>query len=177
MEIRRIGTRVVYDNPWMTVREDDVLLTDGTPAVFGIVVKPDFAVVLPRGEGGWWMVQQHRIAVGRRVWEFPAGGWPPGVTGEPLGLAQRELAEETGLAASVWEHLGRLVQAPGYSTQEFDVWLAGDLTEGVPDREQSEQDMVHRFVTDEELPEMVRCGDIADATSLAALSLMDFRRA
>ena len=37
--------------------------------------------------------------------------------------------------------------------------------------------MVHRFVPDSELPEMVRSGAVADATSLAALSLFRMHQA
>jgi hypothetical protein len=75
------------------------------------------------------------------------------------------------LRDGTWRHLGRLEQANGYSSQGFDVFLATDLVAGTPRREATEQDMVHRFVPDPELPSMVRAGAVADATSLAALSL------
>jgi 8-oxo-dGTP pyrophosphatase MutT (NUDIX family) len=165
------GTRVVYRNPWMTVREDTVRHPDGTPGLYGVVEKPDFALVLPRWADGFWLVEQYRYPVRRRAWEFPQGGWGQGGGGSATDLARAELAEETGLRAASLIHLGHLYEAYGYSTQGFDVYLATGLTEGEPDREPGEQGMVHRRFTDTEVAEAIRDGLIVDAPSLAALTL------
>lgn len=171
--MEQVSSREVYRNAWMTVREDVVRLPDGSTGIYGVVEKAEFAVVVPREDDGVWMVEQFRYPAGRRAWELPMGSWPAGSAGgDALALAQAELAEETGLTASTWRHLGRLMQAYGYSTQGFDVFLATGLTPGTPDREASEQDMVHRWVSDAELHRMVLAGDIVDATTLAALALL-----
>lgn len=169
--MERIGSRIVYRNPWMTVREDEIRRPDGTPGIYGVVEKPDFALVLPRWERGFWLVEQFRYPVGRRAWEFPQGSWGSGRQGNQLDLARAELAEETGLRAGAMTSLGHLFEAYGFSTQGFDVYLATDLAEGVPDREPTEQDMIHRACTDAEITEMIRAGAIVDAPSLAALTL------
>lgn len=169
--MKQLSSRVVYTNPWMTVREDEIELLDGTTGIYGVIEKSDFAVVLPRGDGGFWMVEQFRYAIGRRAWEFPQGTWTHGMSGTTVELAHAELNEETGLRAAVMERLGRLTQAHGHSTQEFDVFLASGLSEGEPSREVSEMDMIHRFVPDSEILEMARTGALADSTSLAALAL------
>jgi hypothetical protein len=169
--IRRTGSRVVYASPWMTVREDDIEYADGTTSVFGVVAKKDFALVLPRADGGFWLVNQYRYPIQRRAWEFPQGGWPAGHDGTPADLARAELAEETGLTAGRLTHLGRLNEAHGFCTQAFDVFLAEDLVEGAPAREATESDMVHAFVTDAELNRMIREGQIGDGPTLAALTL------
>ncbi|MEJ3743901.1 NUDIX hydrolase [Actinomycetes bacterium KLBMP 9797] len=169
--MERISSRVVYRNPWMVVREDEIRRPDGSPGVFGVVEKPDFALVLPRWRDGFWLVEQFRYPVGRRAWEFPQGSWGSGANGDQVALARQELAEETGLRAASMSHLGHLFEAYGFSTQGFDVYLATDLTEGDPDREASEQDMIHRACTDAEISEMIRSGQIVDAPSLAALTL------
>jgi len=169
--VEQVSSREVYRNAWMSVREDVVRWPDGSQSVYGVVDKADFAVVLPRGDGGFWMVEQFRYPVARRSWEFPMGGWPAGRDGSALELGRLELSEETGLGDGTWRHLGRLEQANGYSSQGFDVFLATDLVPGAPRREATEQDMVHRFVEDAELHAMIRSGAVADATSLAALSL------
>lgn len=174
--LRRVGGRVVYENPWMRVREDDVLLPDGTASVFGVVEKRDFVVVLPRGAGGFWMVRQHRYPLGRDGgWEFPAGATPPHLpeAEDSESVARAELAEETGLRAERMVRLGRLAVAHGYSSTHFDVFLATGLEEGEPDREPTEADMVHRLVPDAELSAMIRSGRITDGPSLAALLLYD----
>jgi 8-oxo-dGTP pyrophosphatase MutT (NUDIX family) len=169
--MEQTSTRVVYRNPWMTVREDTVRHPDGTPGLYGVVEKPDFALVLPRWENGFWLVEQYRYPVRRRAWEFPQGGWGHGAGGTSAELARSELAEETGLRAATLTHLGHLYEAYGYSTQGFDVYLATGLTPGEPDREPGEQDMVHRRFTDDEVDRAIRTGLVVDAPSLAALTL------
>jgi hypothetical protein len=45
--MEQITSRVVHENAWMSVREDQVRLPDGTPGVSGVVDKPDFALIIP----------------------------------------------------------------------------------------------------------------------------------
>jgi len=82
-----------------------------------------------------------------------------------------KLTEETGLRAGSMVHLGHLYEAYGFSTQGFDVYLAAELAEGLPHRETSEQDMIHRAFSDAEISELIRTGQMVDAPSLAALTL------
>ncbi len=63
--------------------------------------------------------------------------------------------------------------AYGYSSQGFDIFLATGLREGEPDREHTEQDMVHRWFAEGEVRAMVRRGQFADSHSVAALALFD----
>lgn len=162
-----MSSRVVYENAWMTVREDQTRLPDGSPGLYGVVEKADSALVLPRWRDGFWLVEQFRYPIGRRAWEFPQG---TGVaTGEQL--ARHELAEETGLRAETMTHLGHLYEAYGFSSHGFDAYLATGLTEGPPAREVTEQDMIHQAFTDAEIVGMIRSGGIVDAPSLAALTL------
>jgi 8-oxo-dGTP pyrophosphatase MutT (NUDIX family) len=156
----------------MSVREDEVVLPDGQPGLYGVVDKPDFALVVPReDDGSLWLVEQYRYPVERRSWEFPQGSWPSGATGSPADLARAELREETGLRAAQLTHLGRLHEAPGFCSQGFDVWLATGLVAGAPEREATEQGMHARRVSDAELRRMVRDGELVDAASLAAYAL------
>jgi 8-oxo-dGTP pyrophosphatase MutT (NUDIX family) len=170
--VRTTGSREVYRNPWIRVREDDVVLADGSAGIYGVVEKPDFALVLPVEDDGFWLVEQFRYPIGRRAWEFPQGTWTAGSEGTAEELARAELAEETGLRAAELRHLGHLDIAPGLMTQEFDVWLATDLTHGPTAREPSEADMVSGFVAETELLAMIRDGRFTDGPSLAAFSLL-----
>lgn len=174
--MEQLSTRIVYQNPWTTVSEDEVRWPDGSTGLYGVVHRPDFALVMPRGDGGWWMVEQFRYAIGRRSLEFPQGGWPAGRTGTLLELARLELAEEAGLTAAAYERIGHLHAAGGLLTQGFDVFVATELTEGEPDREHTEQDMEHRFVPDAELAKLITGGEVVDAATLAALQLYTLSR-
>ena len=170
--MRATGSREVYRNPWIRVREDDVEWPDGSTGVYGVVEKPHFALVLPAERDGFWLVEQFRYPLGRRAWEFPQGTWSAGTSGTPEELARTELAEETGLRAAELRHLGHLDLAPGLMTQEFDVWLATGLTQGPTAREASEADMRSAWTPEAEFRAMIRDGRLTDSPSLAAYSLL-----
>jgi 8-oxo-dGTP pyrophosphatase MutT (NUDIX family) len=176
--IRQLATREVYRSPWLSLREDEVEFPDGSRGTYTVLDKPDFVLVLPEADGGFWLVQQFRYPVGSREWEFPQGGWPPGEDAAgrpPEALAAAELAEETGFRADRFTHLGRLHAVYGYSSQSYDVFLASGLTAGAPDREASEQDMICEWRSEAQVREMARRGELRDAHSLAALALFDLR--
>ncbi len=163
---------MVYRNAWMSVREDEVVLPEGQPGVYGVVDKPDFALVVPReDDGDLWLVEQYRYPVGRRVWEFPQGSWGTGAAGEREELARAELREETGLRAAVLRHLGRLDEAAGFCSQRFDVWLATGLVPGPTERELTEQGMRTARLSDAEFRRRVRTGELVDAATIAAYAL------
>jgi 8-oxo-dGTP pyrophosphatase MutT (NUDIX family) len=167
-----LGSREVYRNDWMTVREDDVRRADGSTGVYGVVDKPDFALVIPRDEQGVWLVEQYRYPVRRRAWEFPQGSWGAGASGTPAELAAAELKEETGLLATELRHLGHLYEAYGFCSQGFDVYLATGLTPGPPERELSERDMREQRVSEDELRRLITTGQIVDGASVAAYGLL-----
>ena len=167
---------MVYANPWMSVREDTFERPDGGTGTYGVVDKADFAIVLAEQDGHFHLVEQFRYPIGRRSWELPMGGWPPGASGTPLELAQAELREETGVTATTWRHLGHLHEALGFCSQGFDVWHATGLTAGRPQREESEQDMVHRSCPEGELRAMILDGTVVDGATVAAFGLLLLRR-
>jgi 8-oxo-dGTP pyrophosphatase MutT (NUDIX family) len=170
--VRTTSSREVYRNPWIRVREDLVERDDGSPGLYGVVERPHFGLVIPAERDGFWLVEQYRHPLGRRSWEFPQGTWPAGQDGAAEALARAELAEETGLRAAELHHLGHLDLAPGLATQQFDVWLAGGLTQGQTARESTEADMRTAFVPEAEFRAMVRDGRFTDGPSLAAYSLL-----
>jgi hypothetical protein len=43
VDIKIPGTRLVYENRWMRVREDAVRRRDGSEGIYDVVEKPDFA--------------------------------------------------------------------------------------------------------------------------------------
>lgn len=170
-----VGTREVYANPWMTVREDAVRRADGSRGIYGVVDKPDYALIIPFDGERLHLVQQFRYPVGARRWEFPQGTAPDRAEVDPAELAVRELREETGLRAGRMELLGRLDVAPGQLSQRGMVFLATGLTEGAPDREAEEQDMRSAWFPRAQFDSMAASGEICDAQSLAAYALLLLR--
>ena len=174
--MKAIESRVVYRNQWMSVREDAVVRDDGTTGRYGVVDKPDFALVIPEERAGLWLVEQYRYPVQRRAWEFPQGSWGIGAGGSQDELAAAELAEETGLRAAEMLHLGHFYAAYGFCSQGFDVYLARGLTQGTPDRETTEQDMRHALVEEAEVERMILTGEVVDAATVAAYGLLLLHR-
>ena len=169
--LRVTASRVVYENRWMRVREDDTVLPDGSPGLYATVEKPPAAVIVPLDGEHVWLVQQFRHPVGARFWELPQGAWEDDPAAPAEDIARGELAEETGLRAGRMERLTRLFFAYGLSNQPFDVWAATDLTPGEQALEPTEQGLkVARFPLDEARA-MVRDGRIADSATVAALAL------
>ena len=166
------ATRIAYQNPWLTVREDEFVRSDGVHGTYGVVEKPDFAIVVAEENDGFHLVEQFRYAVGRRSLEFPQGGFPPGKSGTPAELAQAELAEETGFRAGRWRHLGHLHEAIGFCSQGFDVFHASDLTPGPTALEDTESDLVSRWVSEVELRGLIRGGEIVDGCTVAAYGML-----
>jgi ADP-ribose pyrophosphatase len=171
-DIKTLSSRIVYENRWMRVREDDIRRRDGSSGIYGVVEKTDFAVIVPVDKGFTYLVEQYRYPVEGRYWEFPQGSWETAPGTDPLDLARAELLEETGLVAGELVHAGHLFECYGYSTQGYNIYLAGALRQGETRREASEQDMVSRRFSLSEVESMIRDGVIKDATSVAAYGML-----
>ena len=168
--MRVVSTRVVYENRWMRVHEDRTEYPDGTPGLYGWCEKPPSAIIVPIEGDRVWLVEQYRHPVKRRFWEFPQGALEEG-SAAPEALARQELEEETGLRAARLDHLGRLHFAYGLTDQSVDVFRAAGLEPGKQALEPTEQDLVVRQFTVDEVDRMVRENEIRDAASVAAWHL------
>ena len=170
-EIETTGTRVVYKNRWMTVREDAILRSNGTAGIYGVVEKADFAVVAAIRDHSIYLVEQYRYPVKGRFWELPQGSWEDRAI-HPLELAKAELREETGLVAGSMLHAGRLFLAYGHSSQAYDLYLATDLCEGEAQLDVEEEGLVGRAFPVQVVQTMIEDGTIKDATTVAAFGLL-----
>lgn len=172
VSIQRVSSTEIYANPWLSVREDAILRADGSPGIYSVVDKPTGVIVIPRAGDKLYLVEQFRYAVGARRREFPAGTAPDRRTLPPEQLAIRELGEETGLHADVLTQIGTVNVAPGFSSQRQSVFLAEELTPGPAAREHEEQNMDARWWPIADVWVAVTSGEICDAQTLAALTLL-----
>jgi len=174
--ISRLSSRPVYENPWLRLREDQVRFANGAEGIYSVIEKSDFALVMAYERGGFWLVEQYRYPVGSRRWEFPQGSWSTGKSGSAAELAAGELAEEVGITAERWDHLGHLHACYGFSNQGYDIYLATGLTAGTPNREESEQDMRDEWFAEADIRAMIADGTLTDSHSIAALAVLDIAR-
>jgi len=167
MPFELLGSEIVYPGRAFAIRRDTLRLPDGRETRLDIVEHVGSVVIIPiDAEGNLIFVRQYRHATGLDLLELPAGTLDVGEA--PEACAQREVREETGMAAGHLEELGGFYLAPGYSTEYMHVYLATGL---YPDPLEADAD---EFLTVERLPlakalASAAHGEIPDAKTLAAL--------
>lgn len=168
MSWKKLSSRLIWENDWMGVYEDDVINPGGGRNRYGHVHFKNRAVaIVPLDEeGNTWLVGQDRYTLGQWSWELPMGGAP--LDEDPLDAAKRELREETGLTAGKWSELMRLHTSNSITDEAAVVFVARDLTAGEPEFEETE-DLEIRQLPLAEAIAMARRGEITDAISVAAL--------
>jgi 8-oxo-dGTP pyrophosphatase MutT (NUDIX family) len=132
-------SETVYDGSFITLEHRTYRHEDGEEVERDVVVHPGAVGVVVLDADRLWLVRQPREAVGSPdLLELPAGKLDE--EGEsPLETAQRELAEEIGLAARSWHHLTSCYSSPGFTNEEIHVYLATDLYEIDADRDPGER--------------------------------------
>lgn len=175
MSIKTLSSRIVYQNRWMTVREDAIERADGSPGIYAVVEKPKAATIIPIDGDNLYLIEQHRYPVGARFLEFPAGTWEDNPTADPLDLARGELREETGLHAERMDYVGHLFYAYGITNQGFHIYRATGLLQGERAPEHTEQDLVVKQVSIGEFEDLIRCGVIQDSATVAAWALLKMK--
>lgn len=171
-----MSSREVYANPWIRVREDEVLRPDGSPGIYGVVTTSlAVGVVALTEDDEVVLVGQWRYTLGAYSWEIVEGGADPGEDG--LTAIRRELVEEAGYEAEHWERLGHDIAISNSVTDELArVWLAWGL-HPVPDDPDPTEELEVRLVPFDDAVAMVAAGEITDAiTSIALLGLDRQRR-
>jgi 8-oxo-dGTP pyrophosphatase MutT (NUDIX family) len=163
-----LGSEVKYHNPWISVREDQVVNPNGGRGIYGVVSMKNKAIgIIPLdADGNTWLVGQYRYALNEYSWEIPMGGGP--VERDVLESARRELKEETGLLAARWTRIARLHTSNSVTDEEGFVFLAEDLTQSDVEPEETEDLRLWKLP----LNEAVRmCMDdrITDGISVAGL--------
>ena len=175
--MERVSQRVVYENPWIRVREDEVRFVNGEQSIYGIVEKPDYVVVIPWQDGRLGVVTQYRYPIDAWKTELPQGGIDSNdATADPLSMnpadaAVRELREETGIIAGELTRLGMLHEGYGFMSQRYHVFVAtvAGMTQATP--EASEGEMTFAWLTIEEFWKRVDSGEISDGATLASMAL------
>jgi ADP-ribose pyrophosphatase len=168
--ITTLASREVYRNPWMRLREDDILRSNGKRGIYGVVDKEDAAIIIPVEGDRVWLVEQFRYTIQERALELPQGGWEMEVE-HPEELARGELKEEMGLDAARMTYLGWLWIAYGFTRQKHHVYLATGLTQTEKDPDPEEHDLVVRSASVAEFEAMMLDGTIRDNCTVAAWGL------
>jgi ADP-ribose pyrophosphatase len=162
----RISSKVIWQGSSWRLREERLLLPDGSIHVKGIVDHPGAVVLVPFQDNQIYMIRQFRSSLEETILELPAGarGWDEAW----LDCAQRELREEVGLRAENLVEIGRIWPSPGMTNEEMVIYLARGLSPApLPPDPDEEIEVTAMPVAD--LTAMAGDGRIRDAKSIIGI--------
>ena len=171
---RTLGSRTIYRNRWLTLREDTVIRPDGAEGIYSVVeILPSCGIVAINEDNQVALVGQWRYVHNRYSVEIPTGGSEQGET--PLDAAKRELLEEAGLTAKDWTALGTIDNSNGVTTDVAHLFLARNLTAGesIP---QGDEQVELRWMPFADAVLSVMKGEITESVSVAAILKAEFLR-
>lgn len=167
--------RQMYEGRIFRVAVETITLPQGRELKVEVVRHPGSVVLVPFTERGEViLVRQYRHAVGRWLWELPAGSLEPGEAA--LEAAARECQEELGLIPSRVERLGSFFPTPGYCDEEMVFFrVTGLRTPGNDDeaaRPDEDEDIESKAFVLEDVRRCIANGEIVDLKTVAGLALI-----
>ena len=175
-EIETLDSKVVYQNKWMTVREDRIRRPSGAEGIYGVVDKPDFVAILPIQDDHIHIVGQYRYPIRKWCWEIPQGSWESEPDTDHRLLAAGELREETGLIAQSFTYVGYTHEAYGHSSQGCHIYLASDFEMAEQQLDEEEEGLLTKSISIEEFEGMLISGEIRDAATITAYGLAKLKK-
>jgi ADP-ribose diphosphatase len=164
-----LGTRRIYEGRVLNLRVDDVVYPNGNRSNVEVVEHNGGVCIIAQPEPGKIvLVKQFRPAIGRELWEVPAGKLDsPGE--DPAAAARRELVEETGYRCKSIRKLWTFYTAPGFCSELLHLFVADGVTAGTPEPEADEVLQAKVFEVAQAWA-MVERDEIPDAKTQIALS-------
>lgn len=166
-EEKTLNSEILLKGKVVTVKKDDVELSDGSKSFREVIVHPGGVVIVAlTKDNNILLVKQYRYPIKCVNFELPAGKLETGEN--PDFAAKRELEEETGYRAKNWKSLGYINTTPGICTEKLYLYLASDL-EYVgehPDEGEIIRCSEHSL---QDVYSMINNGEINDAKTICAL--------
>lgn len=169
-EFTTVGSETVYDGAILALRLDRVEMPGGRVAEREVVEHHGaVAIVALDDQDRVALIEQYRHPIGRRLWELPAGLLDE-IDEPAVEAAKRELAEETGLAATSWSVLVDVTASPGFTDEAVRIFLAEKLTRiDRPEARDEEADIVLEFVPIEEAVARALSGELVNASAVSGI--------
>ncbi|HKW44898.1 MAG TPA: NUDIX hydrolase [Candidatus Eremiobacteraceae bacterium] len=162
-----LGTRRIYEGRIVNLRVDDVEYDNGARSNVEIVEhNGGVAIIAQPAPQTIVLVRQYRPAIGRGLWEVPAGKLESGE--DPAACATRELIEETGYRCRTIRKLWSFFTAPGFCNERLHLFVAEGLIAGEAEPEATESLEPREFALDDAWA-MVQRDEIPDAKTQVAL--------
>jgi len=164
---KTLSSRPVYQNPWMSLREDIAEMPDGRTTLYGVVSFGDCVGVVPfLDDDRVLLVRQYRYVQKDARWEIPTGGVKES---ESLrDAAQRELQEETGYGAEQLTWISSYYTSKCICEETAHLYIGKGLSPAPCPRDETEFIEVKDFEFAEVL-RMVNDCEIMDSMSVIAI--------
>jgi ADP-ribose pyrophosphatase len=169
---RRLQHRTVFNGRVFHVERDRVRLPHGREVTMDIVRHRGSVVLIPRPDrSSVILIRQYRYAIGRWIWELPAGSLEAGEA--PARAARRECEEEIGLTPRVLRRLGAFYPTPGFCDEKMIFYACDDLVPPArPAAKDEDEQIVPRRVSLKAAWALVASGGIVDMKTIVGLDLV-----
>ena len=167
---KTLSVKDIFSGRILKLQVEEVELPNGRKSTREIVRHPGAVGVIPFVDDETVvMVKQYRKPVEEYLIEIPAGKLERDEN--PLECAKRELEEETGYRANLWEYLGFIYTSPGFSDEKIHIYRARYLVKsGNLDKDEDEfLDLVYLKL--DEVEGEILSGRIVDSKTLSAFYL------
>jgi hypothetical protein len=162
-----ISTKKIYENPWISVREDGVIRPDGSSGIFGVVTANNWShVVAIDSENQIILNREFCFGMNDFTFKIP-WGWIS-KNESPLDAAKKELREEAWTIAETWIGLGSIYPLTTIMENIQYIFLAKNIKATHSEHENGE------IIENIKIPfsqalEWVMEGKIVDASSVAGI--------
>lgn len=174
---RTLERTPLFDSPWIRLRRDRFRHRNGVEGIYPVCGfrRTACGVVALDDQDRVVLVGQWRYPLEEYSWEIVEGGGQADES--PFDCIRRELAEEAGLQAAVWEPLLYANLSNASSDEDAFLFVAGDLSADPhghqPDAE--EELRVHREPFAEALARVLS-GELRDSLTVLGLLALQARR-
>ena len=170
-----LSSKVIFENPWLSFREDKVINPSGGEGIYGVASLKTIGVsIIPIDEdGNIWIVGQYRYPLGKYTWEICSGCALK--TESTLEGAKRELLEELGIQASKWTELARLDVSNSVTDAIGVIYVAQGLSFEQAQNDEVEDIEIKKMAFDDALGWLER-NEISDVTSTIGLLKLSLLR-
>jgi ADP-ribose pyrophosphatase len=175
--MKRLSRRIVYRGRVLRLEADRVRLDHGRTVTLDIVRHRGSVVILAQpSPREIVLIRQYRYAIGRWIWELPAGSLDAGEA--PARAARRECAEEIGLEPRRIDRLTTLYPTPGFCDEKMIFYRCTDLRapRGHVERDPDEA-IEPRVYTIAAARKLIARGSIVDMKTVVGLAALEGKRA
>ena len=163
---KKLSSKRLYERDWMKIDVDQVECVNNVVTTKEIIRHPGAAVILAVHNGRIIMEKQYRYAIGKFVYELPAGKLDENET--PLDGAIREFEEECGYHALNMHSLGYFYPAFSYSDEILHMFYTTEFEKTAQHFDEDESIELVEF-TLEEIEKMIETNEIFDAKTICTI--------